>query len=132
MRKDLENAVYEELMAELEGISKMELGKDEHTKTAQVFNTMIDRVHESKKLENEAFRLELEEQKLKIEEERNRHEKFNDVVKHVITGVTFVGTIAVTVWANIDSKKFEMGYNHTTEAGRASTKKLLGFLDRFK
>lgn len=132
MRKELENAVYEEVMNELGEISKMELGSEEHVKSAQVVNGMVDRLHESKKLENETLKLELEAKRLEVEEEKNRNEKNNNVVKNVITGVTFVGSVVVAVWANLDSKKFEMGFTHTTEAGRASTRKLLGFLDKFK
>lgn len=132
MRKELENVVYEEVLSELSEISKMEMGSDQHVKSAQVVNGMIDRVHESKKLENETLRLELEAEKLKIEDEKNRNEKTNNVVKNILTGVTFVGSVIVAVWANLDSKAFEKDYTHTTEAGRASTRKLLGFLDKFK
>lgn len=132
MRKELENVVYEEVLSELGEISKMELGKDEYVKTTQGVNSMIDRLHESKKLENEALKLELEAERLKVEAEKNRNEKSNNVVKNILTGVTFAGSVIVAVWANLDSKSFEKNYTHTTEAGRASTRKLLGFLDKFK
>ena len=131
MRKQLENAMYEEVQNELNEIASMELGSDAYVRTTNCVNAMIDRVHESKKLENEALRLEIENKKLDVEMDKNRDEKKNNIAKNIMSGVTFTLSMAAFIWSNIDSKKFEMGYTHTTEPGRASGRRLMNLLDKF-
>ena len=132
MRKDLENLLYGEVEDELGEIANMKLGSDEYTKTTNAVNGMIDRLHESKKIENETLRLEIEKDKIEIEKEKNHNDNTNNVVKNIITATTFVLSAGVAVWANIDSKRFEKGFTHTTEAGRASNRIILNILDKFK
>lgn len=131
MRKELENTLYEEVQSELNEIAKMELGTDTYVKTTKCVTDMIDRLHESRKLENESMRLELEDKKLDVEKEKNRNEKRNNVAKNIMSGITFAVSMGAFIWSNIDSKKFEMGYTHTTEAGRASGRRLMNLLDKF-
>lgn len=132
MRRELEDLMYEELENELAELSKLNLGCDEHVKTTKATTDMIDKLNESEKIKNEKRRLDIEERKLDIESERNVIEKRNGLTKSIVTGLVFAISTGVTIWANIDSKRFEQGYTHTTEAGRGSTKKLLGLLDKFK
>jgi hypothetical protein len=126
-----------EVLSELEGVSTMALGSEEHGKTVDAVNGMIDRVvklqqidAEQRKLDIEREKLELEREKLELEDRKAKNESRNNKVKNVITVVTTGITFVVAVWANIDSKKFE-GY-HSTEAGRLSERRLLGFMDKLK
>lgn len=132
MREELMELVTKEVESEVKSIGSMELGIDEHVKTAQVANNMIDRLIKVDEVENEKRKLDLEERKLDIEEKKLENDKRNNVVKNVLSGLAFVTSLGVTIWANIDSKKFEQGFTHTTEAGRGSTRKLLNLLDKFK
>lgn len=133
MRKELEQAYYEEVLSELEEISKMELGSDAHVKTAQVANSMIDKLNEAERIKNEQKRLENEEQKLAIEAEKNEIEKRNNLIKNVLTGAVFAVSTGITIWSNVTAMRFETsGHLHTTEPGKGSTRKLLNLLDKFK
>ena len=132
MRRELEDILYEELENELSEFNRMNLGSDDYVKTAKSTTDMIDKLNESEKIKNEKRRLDIEERKLDIESERNVIEKRNGLTKSIVTGLMFAISTGVTIWANIDSKRFEQDYTHTTEAGRGSTKKLLGLLDKFK
>ena len=128
----VENVMYEEAKKEFEEVGKMELGSEAYVKTVQGANSMVDRLNEAAKIENETRKLDIEERRLDIEEKKNEVEKKDKFIKNAISVGTSVLYVGVTIWANVSSKRFEQGFTHTTEAGRNSTRKLLGLLDRFK
>lgn len=132
MKEQLMELVNKEVESEVKSIGSMELGADEHVKTAKVANDMMDRLIKVDEIENEKRKLDLEERKLDIEEQKVENDKRNNKIKNVLSGIAFVTSLGVTIWANIDSKRFELGSTHTTEAGRGSTRKLLNLLDKFK
>lgn len=133
MRQELERLYYEEIKSEIEEIGKAELGGDVHVKTAQVVNSMMDKLNDVEKIKNEQKRLENEERKLAIEAEKNEIDKRNNTIKNILTGAIFVVSTGVTIWSNCSAMKFETGGNiHTTEPGKNSTRKLLNLLDKFK
>lgn len=121
----IEKAMYDEVMNELEAVKKMELGSDQHVKTVGVVNSLVDRLGESQKLDNEAKRLEIEERKLD-------GEKRDRTIKNIITIGTNVLFLGVTIWANIDSKRFEQGFTHTTESGKNSSRTLVSLWNKIK
>lgn len=128
----IESVLKDEVLNELESVRKMELGSDQHVKTVGAVNSMVDRLGESLKLDNEKKRLEIEERKTLIEAARLESEKKDRKAKNVITiGTTLLYT-GVMIWANIDSKRFEQGYTHTTEAGKSSSRALLNLLSKNK
>lgn len=130
--KSVEEVLYEEALSECSAMAGMKLGSEEHTKTAKVVNDMMDRLIKLEEVKNEQRRLDIEEQKAYIEERKVDSDKINQWIRNGITLVTFGVSVMVTVWANEDSKLFEQGYTHTTEAGRTSTRRLLTLLDKFK
>lgn len=104
--------------AYVEIADNMTIGSEEYNNAVKGTGAIIDKVIEMDKIE--------------LEKEKLQHEKKNSIIKNIMTGVTFaVGTV-VTIWANVDSKRFETGYVHSTEAGRQSQRKLLSFMDKFK
>lgn len=128
----IERTMYEEAEKQFVEIGKMELGSDQYVKTVNGATDIVDRLNELEKIKNEKRKLDIEEKKIEVENARLDRSDKADLFKNVMTGVTFVASLAVTVWGYVDSKRFEQGYTHTTEAGRASTRKLLSFLDRVK
>lgn len=121
-----------EVKDEFEKIGKMELGSDAHVKTAGVANATMDRLIKMDEVENERKQLELKERELEIEEQKLTKDRKLDKIKTIGSWVMFGICTGVSIWANIDSKKFEGAFTHTTEAGRSSERKLLGLMDRFK
>lgn len=133
MRTDiLSTAMYEEVMDDLKEIKKMEVGSDQHVKAVGVANSMLDRLGEFQKIENEKKRLEIEERKSLIEAARLESEKKDRNFKNGITiGTTLLST-GVYVGTVIASMRFEQGYTHTTEAGKSSLRALLNLLNKNK
>lgn len=121
----IEKAMYDEVLSELEAVKEMELGSDQHVKTVGVVNSLVDRLGESQKLDNEARRLEIEAQRLE-------GEKKDRTIKNIITVGTNVLFLGVTIWANIDSKRFEQGFTHTTESGKNSSRTLVSLWNKIK
>lgn len=122
----IQTTMYDEAKREFEEVSGFELGSEQHTKTIQAANSVVDRLNELDKIENEKRKLDIEEQRLEIEKAKLKNDKQDHLIRDIITvglNVLFVG---VTIWANVDAKRFEQGFTHTTEAGRSSTKSLLG------
>lgn len=129
---NVERAMRDEANKEFEELGKMKLGSEEHVKTANVANSTVDRLNEMEKINIEHRKLDIEERKLDIEEKKLENDKKNNLVKNVLTGTIFVVSTGITIWANIDSKKFEGAFTHTTEAGRGSERKLLSLLDKVR
>ena len=136
---DVSTRLKDEVMSEIEGVSTMTLGSAEHGHTVEAVNGMIDRLVKLEQVETDKRKLDLESEKLRLEEEKRdleelkvNNEARNNKIRNVITVATTVLTVGVTIWANVDSKRFEQGFTHTTEAGRTSTRKLLGLLDKLK
>ena len=128
----IEKAMYDEAIRELEKVKTMELGSDQHVKTVGVVNSMVDRLGESQKLDHEAKRLDIEEARLKVEAQRLSDEKKDRMIKNAIVIGTNVLFLGVTIWANIDSKRFEQGYTHTTESGKNSSRTLVSLWNKIK
>ena len=134
---DVNERLKDEVLSEIEGVGTMALGSAEHEKTVNAVNGMMDRIIKVEQLKAEQRKLDLEESKLRLEEEKKdleerkaNNDHKNNITRNVITVVTTALSVGVAIWANIDSKKFE-GY-HSTEAGRMSERRLLGFLDKLK
>ncbi len=121
----LEKTMYERAEQQFRSAETMDAGSEDCTKATNIANCTVDRLNELRKIRLEEAKLEHERAKLKAEE-RDR------LVKNIMTGVTFGVGVLVTIWANIDSKKFEGAFTHTTSAGRQSESKLLSLMDRVK
>ena len=128
----IRQTLTEEVLNEYDEISKMTLGSEDYTKTVNGVNSMVDKLNDMQRIENDARKLDIEEDKLKLEQERLAFDSKSQKVGNIIKVALFGVCTAVTIWANIDSKRFEMGYTHTSSAGRETTKKLLNFMDKFK
>lgn len=121
----LEKTMYERAEQQFRQIETMEPGSEVCVKTTNSANGTVDRLNELRKIR-------LEEAKLEFERQRLEADKRDRMIKNIMTGVTFGVGALITIWANIDSKKFEGAFTHTTSAGRQSENKLLSFMDRVK
>lgn len=121
----LEKQMMERAEQQFRNIETMTAGSEEHAKATTAANITVDRLNEMRKIRIEEKKLELEREKLKAEQR-------NNLIRTIVTVVTFTAGAGITIWANVDSKKFEGAYTHTTSAGRQSESKLLSFMDRVK
>lgn len=129
MSVKVKELLEQEIVDELEALSKNEEYTVSIDDTIRLMEKKIemDRL-EQDRLDKEASRKLEEDLKLK-EMAENKKDR---IWKNCLTIGTFILSMGGYIWANVDSKNFEKGFTHTTEAGRKSTGKLLGLLDRFK
>lgn len=129
MSVKVKELLEEEIVNQIEALGNAE----EYTVSVDDTVRLMDKMIEMERLEQDRLDKEKSrrlEEDLKLKEMAEN--KKDRLWKNALTIGTFVIGTGVTIWANIDSKKFEEGFTHTTEAGRTSTRKLLGFLDKFK
>lgn len=114
----VEKVLYEEVIDDYERLGEMDITSEEYAKAVASANSIVDRLNEM--------------ERIKIEREKAKDEKRDRWIKNAITVGTFVIATGVTIWANVDSKRFELGNTQTTDAGKASTRRLLSFMDKVK
>lgn len=125
--------VTEEVERQIGSLEDLSFGSEEHQRALSDATKLLHELNEMERIENERQdKLETREKENELKEKSLKGENIERVVKYGLSALTFAVSLGVTIWANKDSKNFEQGYTHTTEAGRQSTRKLLGLLDKFK
>lgn len=128
-----ERVIMEEVIEEFQSINKMELGSEQHVKTVQAANSMMDRLHKVEELRIEREKLELERSKIEVEEKKLSSDKKNSMVRNILTGASMIVFTGVTIWGYIDGKRFEAdGFTMTNESGKSSERRLLSLIDKVK
>lgn len=123
----------EELERQLGSLEDFAFGSPEYHQAMVDTSILIDKCNDMERIELERQeKAKSREQEKDFKTKEMREERIDRIVKHTITVLTFGISLGVTIWANKDSKNFEMGYTQTTEAGKTSTRKLLTLLDKFK
>lgn len=129
----VERVMYEEATNEYEELKRFERGSEQHVKTTEAANSIMDRINKSEEIKLKHRELDVKERELDIEEGKAKHSKLFDKVKLGVDVGLGVLAVAVTIWQVKDSQNFELGGGtHTTEAGRGGERKLLSLMDRFK
>lgn len=123
----------EEIQSEIEEISKLEVGSDKHKTASEALAKLLDKYNELEKTEIESqdkyddreAEREHREAELALKEKQLKHEKRDAIIKNILTGATFVGGCALTIWGTKTSIKFEETGSFTTIMGRGFVQKLL-------
>lgn len=113
--------LVEEFESEMEGLSEMELGSEDHKVTANVVFGLVDRINEIEKLEIEkqekAKERELEaELKLKQMEEDRKSRRWRD---GIAIG-TLVLSVGFGIWSTRGTWVFDTMATSTTTNGRTT------------
>ena len=125
------STMYDEAQNHFAEIGKMELGSDEHVKTVECANSMVDRLNERDRIANEDRQLELKEREIELEYARIESEKRGRRNTTVLTLITFAGYAGLQVWTLLSDREFEAkGLMNTSEAGRTSKRNLLNLVDK--
>jgi hypothetical protein len=126
MSKNIETLLHVELADELEKLSGMEPGTEQHKIAVDGVTKLMDRAIEIEKLEtdarNKAKTLENEERFKSMQLNEDRKDR---LVKNIITVVSVIGGFAITIWGTKTSLKFEETGTITTAMGRGFIQKLL-------
>lgn len=116
----------EEIKAEIEEISKIEVGSDKHKVATEALAKLLDKTIEYEKLDAEMQeRYESRKAENDIARKKIESEKHDSIVKNTITGVSVVGGFALTIWGTVKSLKFEETGVVTSIMGRGFIQKLL-------
>lgn len=125
------NTMYDEAQDHFEKVGKMELGSDEHVKTVNCANGIIDRLLKRDEIANEERKIALEEQKIEVELAKIASDNRNRNIATVVTLITTTAYVGVSVWTILSERDFEKaGYMLSSEAGRTSRRNLLNLLDK--
>lgn len=123
----------DELERQLGSLEDLPLGSQEYHQAIVDTSILLDKHNDMEKIElDRQEKVKSREHEKDLKDKEMKDERKDRIVRHAITLLTFGVSLGVTIWANVDSKKFEQGFTQTTEAGRNSTRKLLNLLDRFK
>lgn len=123
---DVETKLNQELAREIDEISKMEVGSDQHKAAVEgLYKLMasgieIEKIHVDKEDKAETRKSENE-----FKQKQLKHERFDQIARNVIAGVSVIGGFAMTAWGTIKSIKFEETGTITTMAGRTHIGKAL-------
>ena len=119
----------DEIQAEIDEISRLEVGSDKHKLATDALAKLLDKYNEMEKAEIESQDKyddrEAEREHREAEEEQLKHDKRDAIIKNVLTGATFIGGCALTIWGTKVSIKFEETGSFTTIMGRGFIQKLL-------
>lgn len=130
----LEKLLEEEIESQLESVNQLGYGSEEHHRGIQDASILIDKRNDMKRIEYERQDKQASlEQEKEMKLKQMREDRIERCVKYGVTIVTFGVSLAFSIWGYKDMKLFEKeGFMPTTEAGRASTRKILSLLDKFK
>ena len=122
----VKNLLNEEIRDEIEILSKLEVGSDEHKTAADALAKLLDKSIEMEKLDLEhQEKVDNREADQQIKMLQIKDERKDRLIKNTLTGVSVVGGFALTIWGTIKSIKFEQTGTITTIMGRGFIQKLL-------
>ena len=125
-KMSIKSLLDEEIRSEIEEVSKIEVGSDQHKTSVDSLAKLLDKHIELEKFEADAqekYESRIAEQDLKREQIKN--EKRDSIVKNVLTGVSVIGGFGLTIWGTCKSLKFEETGVVTSIMGRGFIQKLL-------
>lgn len=116
----------EEIQSEIEEISKMQVGSDEHKAATEALAKLMDKYNEMDKLELEyQDKYDNREADRIMKEKQLEHDKKDAKVKNSLTAVSVGGGLLVTIWGICKSLKFEETGIYSSLISRGMIQKIL-------
>lgn len=116
----------EEIQSEIEEISKMQVGSDEHKAATEALAKLVDKYNEMDKLELEyQDKYDSRETDRIMKEKQLEHDKKDAKVKNSLTAVSVGGGLLVTIWGICKSLKFEETGIYSSLISRGMIQKIL-------
>ena len=114
----IEKPIVEEALAEVEEVSKLAVGTEEHEKAVKSATVFMDRAIEIEKLNLEKRKIENEERKLDVEEQKIVIDKKDRRRKDIIT----IGSTLLSVGTGLlvvkETFRFDLEHTPTSTLGR--------------
>lgn len=114
----IEKPVVDEVLAEVEEVSNLSIGTEEHEKALKGATMLMDRAIEIEKLNLEKRKIENEERKLDVEEQKIEVEKKDRFRKDAITVVTSGLSLAAGLLVVVETFRFDLGHTPTSTLGK--------------
>ena len=115
----LKTKLFAEFDSEMEGLSKMDLGSEEHKTTANVVFGLADRIIELEKIEVEkAEKAKERDLDAELRLKQMEDEKRDRWIRNVITIGTFAGSAALMIWGTVGTWRFDTVATSTSTNGR--------------
>lgn len=115
----IKTKLHIEIEDELDELSKMEVGTDQHKIAVDELTKLMDRAIELEKVENDAEdKKETRENENTLRLKQMEDEKKDRLIKNCLTGASIISGIGVTIWGALKSWKFEETGTVTSTAGR--------------
>lgn len=133
---EIKKALENEVLAELEGLTQCEIGKEDYKNTVNGVCQLIDKINEIQKLEIEAddkiySRKSAEEsakEDMNLKKVTFMEERKDKKVKNWLTAAGIGIPMLGFIWANVYNWKKETGGTMTFSGGRAAVSNLLNSL----
>lgn len=98
----------DEIQAEIEEISKMEIGSEKHKMASEALSKLVDKYNDMDKLELEyQDKYDGREAELSFKEKQLEHEQKDARIKNYLTATSICGGFLITIWGVCKSLKFE-------------------------
>ena len=122
----IETMLHQEIKAELEELSRLQVGSDEHETAVNSIVKLMDRATEMERLGVESQeKVENREAEIDLKLRQIAEERKGRISRDLFGFITFAGTAALTIWGTKASFKFEKDGTITTIMGRGFINKLL-------
>lgn len=98
----------DEIQAEIEEISKMEIGSEKHKMASEALSKLVDKYNDMDKLELEyQDKYDGREAELSFKEKQLEYEQKDARIKNYLTATSICGGFLITIWGVCKSLKFE-------------------------
>ena len=126
-----ETMLHDEIKAELEELSKLEVGSDEYETAVNGISKLMDRAIEMEKFESDAKeRIDSKEAELDLKY-RQLEEAIKDrKTRNKINIAGIVIPAGITIWGTIKTLKFDQNNIITSTAGKEFTRKIFNMFKK--
>lgn len=122
----IETMLHQEIKAELDELSRLQVGSEEHEKAVNSIVKLADRAIEMERLGIESQeKVENREAEIDLKLKQIAEERKGRISRDLFGFITFAGTAAITIWGTKASFQFEKDGTITTIMGRGFINKLL-------
>ena len=127
----IKNLFRDEIQNELGELSKMEVGSDKYKTAVDGVTKLADRMIELEKVEiDNQDKAENRANDYELRMKQMEDDKKDRLIKNVLTGITFAGSVGLAIWGTVTSMKFEKEDSFTSLLGRRWVEKTTSFFKK--
>jgi hypothetical protein len=126
-----ETMLHDEIKAELEELSKLEVGSDEYETAVNGISKLMDRAIEMEKFESDAKeRIDSKEAELDLKYRQLEEDIKDRKTRNKINIAGIVIPAGITIWGTIKTLKFDQNNIITSTAGKEFTRKIFNMFKK--